>query len=109
VLGSEQAQRLVGTANPLDLPATNFIARAAELDRPILLLHSANDAYVPVEPSRALAELRPDIVTYIEFDTAGHTRLWNYDSERWLGAIRAWLDVQLGTKPAGFPAENLAK
>jgi hypothetical protein len=109
VLGSEQAQRLVGTANPLDLPATNFIARAAELDRPILLLHSANDAYVPVEPSRALAELRPDIVTYIEFDTAGHTRLWNYDSERWLGAIRAWLDIQLGTKSAGFPAENLAK
>ena len=96
VLGSEQSQLLVGTANPLDLAAMNFIDRAAELDRPILLMHSADDAYVPVEPSRALAELRPDIVTYEEFDVAGHTRLWNYDSERWLGVIRAWLSIRLG-------------
>lgn len=95
VLASEQAQFLVGTQNPLDFSSMNFIERAGELDRPILLLHSANDAYVPVEPSRALAKLRPDIVTYEEFDTAGHTRLWNYDSERWLGAIRAWLTIQL--------------
>ena len=79
VLGSEQAQLLVGTENPLDFPAMNFIDRASELDRPILLMHSSDDAYVPVEPSRALAELRPDIVTYEEFATAGHTRLWNYD------------------------------
>jgi hypothetical protein len=95
VLGSDQAQILVGMENPLDLGALNFVDRADELDRPILLLHSEDDGYVPVEPSRALAELRPDIVTYEEFDTAGHTRLWNYDSERWLGAIRNWLRIQL--------------
>ncbi|MGV8912337.1 MAG: alpha/beta hydrolase family protein [Rhodoglobus sp.] len=96
VLSSEQAQFLVGTDAPLDFPAMNFVGRAAELDRPILLMHSADDAYVPVGPSRALAELRPDIVTYEEFTTAGHTRLWNYDSDRWLGAIRSWLTIQLG-------------
>jgi hypothetical protein len=107
VLGSEQAQVLVGIANPVDLPAMNFIERAAELDRPILLMHSTNDAYVPVEPSRMLAELRPDIVTYEEFDTAGHTRLWNYDSERWLGAIRAWLSVHIGEATAEEPAEDV--
>lgn len=109
VLGSEQAQLLVGTENPLDFPAMNFIDRAAELDRPILLMHSSGDAYVPVEPSRALAELRPDIVTYEEFDTAGHTRLWNYDSERWLGAIRAWLSIQLGEGTADKPARVTTK
>jgi len=95
VLGSDQAKMLVGMETPLDLGALNFVDRADELDRPILLLHSKDDGYVPVEPSRALAELRPDIVTYEEFDTAGHTRLWNYDSERWLGAIRNWLRIQL--------------
>ena len=95
VLGSDQAKMLVGMETPLDLGALNFVDRADELDRPILLLHSEDDGYVPVEPSRALAELRPDIVTYEEFDTAGHTRLWNYDSERWLGAIRNWLRIQL--------------
>jgi len=95
VLGSDQAQMLVGMETPLDLGALNFVDRADELDRPILLLHSEDDGYVPVEPSRALAALRPDLVTYEEFDTAGHTRLWNYDSERWLGAIRDWLRIQL--------------
>jgi len=101
VLGSGQAQMLVGMETPLDLGAMNFVDRADELDRPILLLHSEDDGYVPVEPSRALAELRPDIVTYEEFDTAGHTRLWNYDSERWLGAIRSWLRMQLDGEAAG--------
>jgi len=100
VLGSDQAQMLVGMETPLDLGALNFVDRADELDRPILLLHSEDDGYVPVEPSRRLAELRPDIVTYEEFDTAGHTRLWNYDSERWLGAIRSWLRMQLDGEAA---------
>jgi len=95
VLASDQSQLLVGTENPLLLAEMNFVERAAELDRPILLLHSEADGYVPVEPSRALAEARPDLVTYVEFDTAGHTRLWNYDSERWLRAIRQWLALQL--------------
>jgi hypothetical protein len=26
------------------------------------------------------------------FTTARHTKLWNYDSERWNGAIAVWLD-----------------
>ncbi|EPR76083.1 secreted protein [Leifsonia rubra CMS 76R] len=99
LLASEQSQLLVGTDRPVDLAAMNFVQRAAELDRPILLMHSTNDVYVPVEPSRALALLRPDIVTYEEFDTAGHTRLWNYDSDRWLGAIRSWLRIQLSERP----------
>jgi hypothetical protein len=30
-------------------------------------------------------------VTFEAFDTALHTRLWNYDPDRWNGAIRAWL------------------
>jgi len=105
VLESEQSAFLIGTQRPLDLASMNFIDRAAELDCPILLLHSSGDAYVPVEPSRALAELRPDIVTYEEFEIAGHTRLWNYDSERWLGAIRGWLSEQL-TSPLSAAASS---
>ncbi|QAV69529.1 alpha/beta fold hydrolase [Salinibacterium sp. UTAS2018] len=100
VLNSEQARFLVGMEKPLDIAELNFVDRASELDRPILLMHSEDDGYVPVEPSRALAAARPDLVTYEEFDTAGHTRLWNYDSERWLLAIRTWL--------AALLAENLA-
>ncbi|MGJ8721133.1 MAG: alpha/beta hydrolase family protein [Salinibacterium amurskyense] len=100
VLNSDQAPFLVGMEGPLDIAEMNFVNRADELDRPILLMHSEDDGYVPVEPSRALAEARPDIVTYEEFDTAGHTRLWNYDSDRWLTAIRVWLAAQLGADAA---------
>jgi pimeloyl-ACP methyl ester carboxylesterase len=61
------------------------------LSKPILLLHSDDDGFVPSTASRALAVARPDIVTFEEFTTARHTKLWNYDAERWNGAIRRWL------------------
>jgi hypothetical protein len=38
-----------------------------------------------------LAVARPDIVTFEPFSTARHTKLWNYDSERWNAAITRFL------------------
>ncbi|MGV3712411.1 alpha/beta hydrolase family protein [Pseudolysinimonas sp.] len=80
-----------GLAEPLDIDRLDFVTRARELDRPILVLHSDDDGFVPSTASRALAVARPDIVTYEAFETARHTKLWNFDRERWEGAIRAWL------------------
>jgi len=54
-------------------------------------LHSDDDGYVSSVSSRKLAELRADIVTFVPFSIARHTKLWNYDPERWNEAIRAWL------------------
>jgi alpha-beta hydrolase superfamily lysophospholipase len=82
---------LTGLAEPLDLDRMDFVRRARELNTPILLLHSDDDGFVPSTASRALAVARPDIVTFVPFDVARHTKLWNYDPERWEGAIRAWL------------------
>jgi pimeloyl-ACP methyl ester carboxylesterase len=82
---------LVGIDEPIALNRLDFVARANDLDLPILLLHSVDDGYVPAGSSRALAEARPDIVTYEEFTVARHTKLWNYDPERWNAAIGAWL------------------
>ena len=65
--------------------------RAGELNVPILLLHSDDDGYIPATASSALARARPDIVTYEEFEVARHTQLWNYDPQRWTGAIADWL------------------
>jgi len=61
----------------IDLDGFDWIARADELDVPILIFHGPDDAFVPWEPSRDLAELRPDIVTLEQVDRAGHTRSWN--------------------------------
>ena len=81
-----------GLAEPLDLDRLDFVRRARELDVPILILHSDDDGFVPSTASRALAVARPDIVTYEAFEVARHTKLWNYDRDKWEGAISAWLD-----------------
>jgi pimeloyl-ACP methyl ester carboxylesterase len=91
VLSRTWGGRLTGQLQPIDLRRLNFVARASELRIPMLILHSADDTYVPPTASRALARLRPDIVTYDEFAVAGHTRLWNYDPERWNASIAGWL------------------
>jgi dipeptidyl aminopeptidase/acylaminoacyl peptidase len=85
------AGRLTGLADPIDFNRLDFVTRAAELHRPILLLHSDDDGFVPSTASHALAIARPDIVTFEKFITARHTRLWNYDPERWNAVIARWL------------------
>lgn len=76
---------------PVDLARLDFVRRADELAVPVLILHSDDDGYIPSTASHALAAARPDIVTLEVFDTARHTRLWNYDPQRWNGAIASWL------------------
>lgn len=91
MIGERWARRLTGQAQPIDLRRLDFVRRAEELTHPALLLHSESDSYVPESGSTALAELRPDIVSYARFTGAGHTRLWNYDRARWEQAILDWL------------------
>src|SRR5690606_31560844 len=88
---SKWGRLITGLAEPLDLDRLDFVTRAKELDTPILVLHSDDDGFVPSVASRALAVARPDIVTFVGFETARHTKLWNYDRARWEGAIRDWL------------------
>ncbi len=78
-------------SSSINLARLDFVARAAELSLPTLLLHSDSDTFVPAAGSRALAQLRRDIVTFVPFFGAGHTRLWNYDPERWNRSITEWL------------------
>jgi hypothetical protein len=37
---------------------------------------------------------RPDLVEMQVFEVARHTKLWNYDQERWSDSIRRWLERQ---------------
>lgn len=69
----------------------DIVARAGELRHPILLLHSDDDGFVPSSASHALAQARPDLVELQTFSTARHTKLWNYDQERWTDAIGDWV------------------
>ncbi|WP_394770032.1 alpha/beta hydrolase family protein [Lacisediminihabitans sp.] len=91
LIGSEWARRLTGQSAAIDIGRLDFVRRSDELDLPILLMHSDDDGFVPSTASRALAEARPDIVTFESFSGARHTKLWNYDPPRWNAAIAHWL------------------
>ncbi|MEO7350231.1 MAG: alpha/beta fold hydrolase [Terrimesophilobacter sp.] len=91
MIGSRWGRPFTGLRAPIDLARLDFVRRAIELEVPMLILHSDDDRYVPSAPSRALAKARSDIVTLESFQIARHTKLWNYDPERWNGAIRVWL------------------
>jgi dipeptidyl aminopeptidase/acylaminoacyl peptidase len=84
--------RITGQSAPVGLAGLDFVARADELSRPLLLMHSDDDGYVPPDASRELARRRPDIVTFVPFEIARHTKLWNFDERRWTNAIADWLE-----------------
>ncbi|MEO7421639.1 MAG: alpha/beta fold hydrolase [Ornithinibacter sp.] len=75
--------RLLGVHESVDLALTDWVRRAAELQHRLLLIHSADDEFVPVGPSRGLARARPDLVTLQEWSIAGHCKEWNTDPVRW--------------------------
>lgn len=97
MLGSGWGAGLTGLSEPVDLRALDFVSRAAELHVPMLILHSDDDGYVPATGSVRLAARRSDIVTLVRFERARHTRLWNYDPDRWNAAIRGWLEEHAGS------------
>jgi len=91
LLGSRRAYRLTGQGAPIDFRTLDFVLRRDELTVPILIMHSEDDGFVPSTASLALANARPDIVTYHSWTTARHAKLWNYDRELFENQISAWL------------------
>ncbi|SEM98392.1 alpha/beta hydrolase family protein [Cryobacterium luteum] len=91
LMGSRWGASFTGQAAPIDFGRLDFVARARDLHRPVLLLHSDDDGFVPAAGSRRLAGRRSDIVTFVAFSDARHTKLWNFDPARWNAEITAWL------------------
>lgn len=91
-LRTEWSAHMAGAGAAIPFDRLDVIARAPELRHPILILHSDDDGFVPSDASHDLVVARPDLVQMQVFDTARHTKLWNYDQERWSGSIRSWLE-----------------
>lgn len=96
VMGWSWGRPVTGQDTPIDRGRLDLVRNAAMLTLPVLLLHSDDDGYVPSAASHALAAARPDIVAMETFSVARHTKLWNYDPERWNRTIAQWL-AALGT------------
>lgn len=100
VLGEPWSGGLTGLAAPVAVEELDPVARADEFEVPMLLMHSADDGFVPIEGSRRLAAARPDLIRFEEFAGARHTKLWNHDPERWSRLVRDWLvDLAAATRP----------
>lgn len=90
-LGADWAAPATHADSGIPFDRLDVVARAAELRHPTLILHSDDDGFVPSSASHRLAEARPDLVELQAFTTARHTKLWNYDQQRWTDAIEDWL------------------
>ena len=91
-LQHEWAAPVTGAGGAIPFDRLDIVARAAELRHPTLILHSDDDGFVPSDASHDLVVARPDLVELQVFDVARHTKLWNYDQERWSGDIRSWIE-----------------
>jgi pimeloyl-ACP methyl ester carboxylesterase len=83
LIGAPWARRLVGVRQSLDVAQTNWEDRSDELNHRMLIIHSADDDFVPIAPAQALAARRPDLVRLEAWSGAGHTKEWNTDPGRW--------------------------
>ncbi|MEZ2371290.1 alpha/beta hydrolase family protein [Arthrobacter sp. RCC_34] len=95
MLSHPLGRRLTGLSAPVDLKSMDWVTRSIELRTPTLILHSVDDDFVPYGPSEKLAAKNPEMVTFVPFQQARHTREWNVDRERWESTLREWLGAQL--------------
>lgn len=95
MLSHPLGRRLTGLSAPVDLKSMDWVTRSIELRTPTLILHSVDDDFVPYGPSEKLAAKNPEMVTFVPFEHARHTREWNVDRERWESTVREWLGAQL--------------
>lgn len=91
-LGAGWGTPFTRTGSPIPFDRLDIVSRAQELRQPMLILHSDDDGFVPSDASHALAAARPDLVTMQTFHEARHTKLWNYDQDRWTRTIMEWVE-----------------
>jgi pimeloyl-ACP methyl ester carboxylesterase len=88
----------------VDWRELDYLRRAGDLRTPILLFHSDADDKVPVATSDRLAEIRPDLVTYVRISGGGHVRGWNIDCDTYLTAVVEFMQsTSLPRNLAGAP------
>ena len=103
ILRSKALRWVTGLAEPICLDSLDWLARATELDKPVLVLHGKKDDTTPFQASRKAASLRPDLVRLVQFESVGHSLEWNVDSEKWERSVEEWF---YGLQLAGSSPEQ---
>lgn len=103
ILRSKALRWATGLAEPICLDSLDWLARATELNKPVLVLHGVKDDTTPFEASKKAASLRPDLVRLVEFESEGHSLEWNVDPDKWERSVEEWF---YGLPPAGSSPEQ---
>ncbi len=108
LLDHGHGRRLAALEMPLGLDSMDWVTRAGDLRTPLLVLHSDDDDFVPSGPSRALAERRPELVTFASSRGARHTKEWNVDPTGWETTVETYLRrwVPTASAPSGSAADE---
>lgn len=69
----------------------DYLETVRQLQVPVLLFHGDSDKTIPVALSDRIAEMRPDIVTYVRIPGAGHVRAWNIDPAAYLDTVKQFV------------------
>ncbi len=104
LLNQRVARQLFGVEGPVDLSRFDWVARSAELRHPLLLIHSEDDEFVPVAPSKALAGARPDLVRHVSYRGPRHCQEWNQHPRQWEETVEDYVrSIAAGALPASPP------
>lgn len=96
MMTSPLGARLVRLHEPLALAEMRAEHYAQHLRHRTLLVHALEDTTVPPAPSARLAARRPDLVQYVPFAGASHTREWNRDPAQYERLLADYLVDLLG-------------
>ncbi|MCP1413572.1 S9 family peptidase [Paenarthrobacter sp. A20] len=105
ILRSKALRWVTGLAEPICLDSLDWLARATELNKPVLVLHGEKDDTTPFAASKKAASLRSNLVRLVEFEAEGHSLEWNFDPEKWERSVEEWF---YGLPRAGASPEQAA-
>ena len=71
--------------------AIDYANRIGQLAVPTLIFHGRDDDWTPIEVSREAAAARPQFVTLVEVDGAGHVQSWNADPVAYERRVSAFI------------------
>jgi len=86
------AKWIAGWRFGIDWKGLDYVSRWRDLDTPMLIIQGTGDDTIPVEPARALAHIRPDIVTLVTPQGVGHVVAWNADPDAYDVLVNSFLD-----------------
>lgn len=95
---TDVAKWIAGMRHGIDWGGLDYAARVDELSIPVLAFHGTSDDSVPITPIREMAAERPDLITLIEVEGAGHVLSWNVDPEAYEAAVLTFVANQVDSQ-----------